>query len=87
MTRKELDEAWERHIATTVFVDANVIEAWEARTRELIAAERACVDREAQARAIRLSAVEASSALHTDDAVKILERLACRVERGEVKVP
>ena len=84
MTRKELDEAWKKHIAATVFVDADVFDEWRAKTLELIAAERECIDRESQSRAIRWAATAARSSLYS--AGSIFERLADQVECGELKV-
>lgn len=84
MTREELNAAWSKHIAATVFVDATVIEEWRAVTLGLIADERECVDREAQARAIRnvVDICVGVGALHD-----LLFEFADRVERGEHEVP
>lgn len=85
MTRKELDEAWNKHIAATVFVDATVFEQWRAVTLGLIATERECIDRDAIVRALRW-AVSATR----KDGLRIafdLSKFADRVEFGEVEVP
>ena len=80
MTRAMLDAEWERFVEWACWRTLSPELLRKALARR-IAEERAYVDREMQARAIRWASVEAMGSWRK------LESLANRVERGETEVP
>ena len=79
MTREELDGEWAK-------IDAQVgNQRAHLHLERLLAAERALNQREAEVRALRWAAKQARGAMHYA-AGGILDGLAEKLERGEIKV-